>query len=205
MAFNWNPGVITAFPVSQWPIFVQASVNSLYPASLKIAPHTPPPAHNPSLAALTTQSTSNFVTLFLTICMRSIDFPPLCVWYFYTTTYLILFTRYFPKSILDCLSMNGSFFISVVLHRVRLRHSCMAVRWYSERSICKWSIIYTGGKRQSEWTGCLWVSEISAHWNAKQSSSGRSIRYRQSSALVKRTARAVPFKKEQKKVPQTLM
>lgn len=31
------------------------------------------------------------------------------------------------------------------------------------------------------------------------------IRYRQPTALVKRAARAVPFKKEQKKVPQTLM
>ena len=31
------------------------------------------------------------------------------------------------------------------------------------------------------------------------------LRYRQPTALVKRTARAVPFKKEQKKVPQTLM
>ena len=40
-----KPGVITAEPVGQYPILLQTSVNSLYPASEKIAPHTPPPAN----------------------------------------------------------------------------------------------------------------------------------------------------------------
>ena len=52
-----NPGVITAEPVGQYPILLQASVNSLYPASEKILPHTPPPASKEELAALTIAST----------------------------------------------------------------------------------------------------------------------------------------------------
>ena len=53
--------MITASPVSQWPIASQASCSSRCPAALKIAPHTPPPGARRELAAFTIQSTQRLV------------------------------------------------------------------------------------------------------------------------------------------------
>lgn len=74
----------------------------------------------------------------------------------------------------------------------------MAVRWYSKGAFAN-GVLYTlvESARANElmsmsiWNICSLKRQTIIIW--------RSIRYRQSSALVKRTARAVPFKKEQKK------
>ena len=65
--FKWNPGVMTAEPVGQWPILLHALCSWSWPALLKIAPQTPPPAQRPSLAALTIASVSRSVMLIFLI------------------------------------------------------------------------------------------------------------------------------------------
>lgn len=54
----------------------QASVNSAYPAARKMAPQTPPPAANRSLAALTMQSASKSVMLIFLILISLISLAP---------------------------------------------------------------------------------------------------------------------------------
>ena len=62
--------------IGQCPMASQASVNSAYPAARKIAPQTPPPAANRSLAALTMQSASKSVMLIFLILISLISFAP---------------------------------------------------------------------------------------------------------------------------------
>ena len=152
--------------IGQCPMASQASVNSAYPAARKIAPQTPPPAANRSLAALTMQSASKSVMLIFLILISLISFAPrliihivpivLCIFKVVKIIVMIV------VKILSVIVVPGSVLILVVIVMAAVRIS--ASRRFSCGGRCR------GG------SGCLHISGLGRC--GRSGCCGRPRRYR---------------------------